>query len=46
MVLTNAPDLADPSFVEQVRRHVPDGIQRPPAPGPTRAELAEILSEN
>jgi flavin-dependent dehydrogenase len=46
MVLTNAPDLADPSFIEQVRRHVPDEIQRPPAPGPTRAELAEILAEN
>jgi flavin-dependent dehydrogenase len=46
MVLSDAPNLGDPLFIEQVRRRVPAGIQRQPPAGPTRAELVEILTSD
>jgi hypothetical protein len=44
MVLRDAPDLADPSLVEQVRRRMPAESPSAPPEGPTRAELVQILA--
>jgi flavin-dependent dehydrogenase len=44
MVLRDAPDLADPSLVEQVRRRVPAESPSAPREGPTRAELVQLLA--
>ena len=44
MVLGDAPDLSDPSLIERVRRHNANGIRPRPTPGPSRAELMQILA--
>ena len=43
-LLSSAAVLSDPSLVEQVRSRVPPGTRPPPAAGPSRAELAHILT--
>ena len=44
MVLRDAPDLSDPSFIERVRRHTSTGIRPRTSAGPNRAELIHILA--